>query len=128
MKKNIIATFLIISIFMPSLSLAFELPKDAEESQELLEKGLEVGKEELPGLVENIWTNEVVPIWGRMYNWFKNHIWPIFFDWFEKDIEPELERIRTNLEEEFDKEKTEVREELPKVGRSLWDKFKEIIN
>jgi len=127
MTKKILSIFLVISIFMPSLSLAFELPKDADESQELLEKGIEVGKEELPSLIENIWTNEVLPIWGKMYNWFKNHIWPIFFDWFQEKVEPELERLKPNIEEEFDKERTEIKEELPKVGNSLWNKFKEII-
>ncbi|MFH1509997.1 MAG: hypothetical protein ABID67_02570, partial [Candidatus Nealsonbacteria bacterium] len=76
---------------------------------------------------KNIWTNEMLPVWGKMYDWFKDHLWSIFSDWFKKEVEPEIERIKPNIEEEFEKEKVEVKEELPKVGKSLWNKFKEII-
>ncbi|MFH1582660.1 MAG: hypothetical protein ABIA08_02810 [bacterium] len=127
MSRKIIAIFLILGIFIPSLSFAYDLPENEQEAQELLEKGLEVGEKELPGMVKSLWTDEVLPVWGKIYNWFKDRIWPIFFNWFKKEIEPELEKRRPQLEEEFEKEKTEVKEELPKVGRSLWDKFKEII-
>ncbi|MFH1509774.1 MAG: hypothetical protein ABID67_01315, partial [Candidatus Nealsonbacteria bacterium] len=98
MNKKIISIFLIISIFMPSLSLAYELPKDTDEAQELLEKGLEVGKKELPDIIKNIWTNEMLPVWGKMYDWFKDHLWSIFSDWFKKEVEPEIERIKPNIE------------------------------
>lgn len=123
MKKAIIF-FTLVSILAPAFSFAqIEPPKDLEESKALIEKGLEVGEKELPGIFKQIWQENVLPIWKKMWNWFNAKIWSRIWPLAEKEIE----KRKPFIEEEFEKEKQEVKEEAPKIGKSLWEKFKEII-
>jgi len=152
MKFKIIIIFSLISgLILPSFSFAqegeesklssspfatareqeFKQPETVEEVKALGEKALEVGKKELPGVLGTIWKEEILPIWQKMYNWFKINVWPKIESWFKKEVEPrakeEIEKRKPAIEEEFQKEKEELKEELPKVGKSLWEKFKELI-
>jgi len=38
-----------------------------------------------------------------------------------------VEKRKPIIEEEFKKEKEELKEEVPEVTKSLWEKFKELI-
>ena len=134
MKKTI--SILILSIILlPSFSMAQESqltpPETLEEAKQIGEKALEVGEKELPGAIQRIWKEEVMPIWQKMFDWFKTNYWSKIEDWFKRIIRPEIEKRKPGIEEEFQKEKEEMKEEvkseLPKVGQSLWDKFKKLI-
>ena len=136
MKFKIIINFLIIfSLISPVFSLAqnqpVQPPETLEEVQKIGEKALEVGEKELPGVLEKIWKEEVLPIWEKMYQWCKINIWPKIESWFKEEVEPrvkeEAEKRKPIIEEEFKKEKEEVQGELPEVTKSLWEKFKELI-
>jgi len=133
--KNIINVLLILGLILPSFSFAqnqpISPPKTLEEAKEMGEKALETGQKELPGIIEKIWKEEVLPVWQKMYDWFKKNIWPKIESWFKKEVQPrakeEIEKRKPLIEEEFKKEKGELKEELPGVTKSLWERFKELI-
>lgn len=126
--KKIIVSLILVGILLPGFSLSqepikFQAPETMEEVKEIGGKALEVGEKELPGILERIWKEEVLPIWKKMYDWFKLHIWAKIWPLAEKEIE----KRKPLIKEEFQKEKEELKEEAPKVGKSLWEKFKELI-
>ncbi|MDP1538790.1 MAG: hypothetical protein Q8M00_02045 [bacterium] len=130
--KKIISILILSLILLPNFSFAqeqFEMstPETLEEAKKIGEKALGVGKKELPGIIEKIWKEEVLPIWQRMWDWVKANIWSKIESW----IKPEVEKRKQFFEEGFEREKEEMKEEvkteLPKVGKSLWEKFRELI-
>ncbi|PIV44873.1 MAG: hypothetical protein COS25_02895 [Candidatus Nealsonbacteria bacterium CG02_land_8_20_14_3_00_37_10] len=102
-------------------------PENIEEVKAVGEKALGVGEKELPGIIEKIWKEEVLPIWQKMWDWVKANIWSRIESW----IKPEIEKRKQFFEEGFGREKEEMKEELktevPKVSKSLWEKFRELI-
>ncbi|MDP3995896.1 MAG: hypothetical protein Q8P74_01475 [bacterium] len=127
MKKTI-AILILISLISPSLSLAqTNAPQTMDEAKEIGEQALERAGNELPGTIKQIWQNEIFPVWLNMWNWIKAKTWPLIESW----ITPEYEKRKQYLEENFDQEKEEIKEEIktevPKVTKSLWEKFKELI-
>jgi len=135
--KKIIVISIICGILLPSFSFAqfqsFQTPETLEEAKEMGEKALETTQEKLPGILEKIWKEDVLPVWEKMYEkwsewwdsstqpWFQN-IWEKIATLFGKEIE----KRKPIIEEEFKKEKEEVKEELPEVTKSLWEKLKEL--
>jgi hypothetical protein len=111
MKKTIVI-LICLGILSPAFSFAQELPENIDEAREMGERAIEVGERELPGIIQRIWTDEVLPVWQKMYEWFKENIWVKIVAWFE---------------EEFQAEKEEMKEEVPAVTKSLWEKFKELL-
>jgi len=135
--KNLICLLIILGLILPVLSLAqtenqVTPPETLDEAKQMGEKALEVGQKELPGIIERIWKEEVMPIWQKMFDWFKANVWPKITDWFKKIIQPEIEKRKPIIEEEFAKEKTEmktdVQNQLPKIWDVLWEKFKKLIS
>jgi len=136
---NKIAIILLLGILLPSFSLAqggdqLQLPENMDEVQELGERALEIGKKELPGTIEKVWQEEVLPIWQKMYdiwsNWWDNTIQPWLDDIWQKIMSllgQEIEKRKPLIEEEFEKEKEELGIEASKIGQSLWERFKELI-
>ncbi len=127
MKKTIIILIL-FGFLLPSFSFSqgqpqFEAPESIEEVKELGKKALEVGEKELPGIIERIWQEEVLPLWQKMWDWFKTNIWSKIWP----KVEEEIEKRKPLLEEELEKEKEELKEELPEVSKSLWEKFKDLL-
>ena len=120
--------FLMINFILATFVLAQELPKieapeNLEEAKEMGEKALKEAQKQLPGIVEKIWEEEVLPVWQKMWEWFKNNIWLKIEVLFQK----EAQKRKPIIEEEFQKEKEELKEELPETTKSLWEKFKELI-
>ncbi len=123
-----------INVLLPNLSFAQgqptsppSPPETLREAKEIGEKALKIGEKELPGIIEKIWKEEVLPAWQNMWNWFKARIWSKIENW----IRPEIEKRKQYFEKGFEREKEEMKEELktevPKVSKSLWEKFKELI-
>lgn len=134
-KTTKILTILLISgLVFANLSLAqqdgFQAPENLEEIQEIGEQAYEKGKQELPGILERIWQQSVLPVWKKMYDWFMINVWPKIEGFFKREVRPrveqEVEKRKPIIEEEFEKEKQEMKEELPKVSKSIWEKFKEL--
>lgn len=126
-KKGIVV-ILLVSLFsfgnFAAAQNSLSQPETVEEAKELGKKALEIGKKKLPGIIEKIWEQEVLPIWQKMYNWFLENIWAEVWPYAEKEIE----KRRPLIEEEFEKEKQELRKEAPELGKSLWQRFKELIS
>ena len=135
MKANkIIIILAIVGILSPILSLAqtesITTPDTLEEAGKMGEKALKTAEEELPGILERIWKEEVLPFWQKMYDWFKANTWPRIEGWFKKletPIKEEIEKRKSTAKEELGKEKEELKEEAPQIGRTLWEKLKELI-
>jgi len=135
MIKKLIVISIICGVLLPSFSFAqlqsFQTPETLEEAKEMGEKALGTTQEKLPGILEKLWKEDILPIWEKMYSWFMINIWPKIESWFKKEVEPrvkeEVEKRKPIIEEEFEKEKEEAKKELPKVTKSLWEKFKELI-
>jgi len=133
--KSLINFLVILSLILPSFSFAqkevISPPKTLEEAKEIGEKALEVSKTKLPGIIEKIWKEEVLPVWQKMYEWFNINIWPKIESWFKKEVQlrakEEIEKRKPIIKEEFKKEKEEMKEEVPEVTKSLWERFKELI-
>ena len=136
MKANkIIIILAIVGILSPIFSLAqtesVTTPDTLEEAGKLGEKALKTTEEELPGILERIWKEEVLPFWQKMYDWFKANIWPRIVDWFKKietSIKEEIEKRKPAVKEELEKEKEESKEDAPQIGKTLWEKLKELIS
>ena len=133
--KQIITILLLTGFLLPNFAFSQDdlitAPEDFEEVKELGERALEVGEKELPGTLERIWKEEVLPVWQKMYDWFKDNIWPKIENWYVSIIKPraeeEIEKRRPEVEEELQKEKEEMKAEGKELGKSLWEKFIEII-
>jgi len=133
LKINLII-LIIIGLISPSLAFLqvqqISPPETLEEAKERGEKALESTEKELPGILEGIWKEDVLPFWQKMYGWFKAHVWPKIEGWFKRiraPIQEEIEKRKPIIKEEFQIEKEELKEEAPKVGKTLWEKFKELI-
>jgi len=134
MLKNIIIISVALSFLLPSFSFAQQQPQikapgTLEEAKNFITKilkGIPEGLKEV--------SKEALIIWQKMANWAKN-LWDSYiFPWFQNIWQKiaaffgkEIEQRKPIIEEEFQKEKEEMKEELPKVGKSLWERFKELI-
>ena len=104
------------------------LAQDVVGAPENLEETKSLGQRFLKGFPEvfkRSW-QETVSLWKKMLDyvssWFKS-IWNSILPLLGKEVE---ER-RPEVEEEFKKETEEMKEEIPKAGKSLWQRFKELI-
>jgi len=67
------------------------------------------------GWFKNFWQSYVSP-------WLKT-IWQKIYYLLGKEVE----KRKPEIQEEFEKEKQEAKEEIPKISKSLWQRFKELI-
>ena len=116
-----------------------KVPDTLGEAKEQTQK---VGKEivsDLPGVIENIWDNEVLPVWRDMLNWTKETLWgiyifPFFDDLWKRTmviVGKEAEKRKPIIGQELEKEKQEIKQDLRNqslnAGKSLWQRFKELL-
>ncbi len=131
MRRGLIM-LVILGLILPSFSFAqpapISPPETLDQAKQMGGKALEVSKKELPGILEKIWKEEILPLWQKMYDWFKKTVWQPYL---EPVFKKELEKRRPGLEEEFKKEKeetkTSARTDVPKALKSLWERLKELI-
>jgi len=111
-------------------------PGTLEEAREKGERMLETAINILPGIIERIWEEEVLPAWRRMWDWAEvwwgNTIWPWVRGFWEGRIKPpieeEVEKRKEIVEERIEEEKEELEGKIiPKAIKSLWEKFEELI-
>jgi hypothetical protein len=73
-------------------------------------------------------------IWNKIFRWFKD-IWNSYVaPWTQKAwnkikgfLGMEIEKKKPEIKKEFQKEKQEMKEDIPRVGKSFWQRFKELI-
>jgi len=132
--KKIIILAIFIGLLLPFFSFAQQSVSPPENIDEVKAMGQKAGttiKEDLPGELENIFKEQVLPVWEKMYNWSVSNIWSKIDNWFQVIFQPllksEVEKRKPVVKEEFQKEKQELKQEAPQVGQTLWERFKELI-
>ena len=127
--KNLVIFLIIIGLILPNFAYLQSQgpPESLEEMKGLGDKALDVIRKFIPENFKKFWKEECLPIWQKIYNWFKKTVWdPYFGPFFKK----EMEKRKPDIEEEFEKEKKEMKEsakkEVPKITKSLWQKLKEL--
>lgn len=113
--------FTTIIPYSSAQEIAPKAPETLEEAKELGERMLKA----FPEALKKPW-QEAVVIWKRMWVWFKNLGYSIWYR-INSFLGREVEKRKPEIQEEFEKEKQEMKEEIPKVGKSLWQRFKELI-
>jgi len=104
-------------------------PESLEEAKTIGGKVLKF----LPGTLKEVWQEALEIwqiIWGKVKRFSDSHISPWFQNiWWKirACFGKEIEERKPTIQKEFKKEKEEMKKELPKAGKSLWERFKEII-
>ena len=125
---------LIILIASAVLS-GFCLPVQAQQAPEVpatLDEAKSVGLQilgELPDSTRQVWREQALPILRSMWDWaqgpWENYIKPKvqeLFNWLLGFLGKEIEERAPLIEEEFQKEKDEMRGDIPGV----WERFKNL--
>lgn len=123
---------IVLSSMMIAFLLTFAMPnllaQEVVQAPETLEEAKTLGQRILTGFPEvfkSVW-QEAIVFWKKMLDyvspWFKS-IWNSILSLLGKEVE----QRRPDVEEEFKKEIEEMKEEIPKAGKSLWQRFKELI-
>ena len=106
-----------------------KLPQTMEEAKTMGERILWG----FPEALKKTW-REALTIWKTTLGWFKSfwysYISPLLRNiWYRINsfLRREIEKRKPEIREELEKEKEEIKEEAPKVGKSLWERFKELI-
>ncbi|MCX6761154.1 MAG: hypothetical protein NTZ84_03595 [Candidatus Nealsonbacteria bacterium] len=134
MKKKIIIFLISIAVLFFNFSFIVkaedgkvEVPETTQGAKEVLMNMIRVGREELPKNMKKLWTEEVLPVWGRMYGWYKDNIW--------SKVQEGLKKREPAVKEAFGQEKgemaTDIKKEAPKISQylnSLWQEFKNLFN
>ncbi len=77
---------------------------------------------------------EGLSIWKNMFGWSKR-FWNLYINtWIKKFwnrissfFGKEVEKRKPKIEKEFQKEKEEMKEEIPNIGKSFWQRFMELV-
>lgn len=119
MKKLII---LFILLLIPCFAFAEAVPKapntlDEAETMgkkylEMLPKVIKEGSEAFMRQFINIWNSYVMPALKKIWSFLGG----------------EVEKRRPDVEKEFKKEKEEIKQTIPKAGKSLWERLKDLIS
>jgi len=105
---------------LPSFSLGQEplgtaAPQTVEEVGNLGMKIIGM----MPDAVKKVWREEALPFWQKMWEWAK----PVIDPWLQKFLgllSKEVEKRRPGLEQEFQKEKTEMQNDIWQRFKDLW--------
>lgn len=95
-----------------------ELPQTIEEAKPFSERILRSFLDTL----KRIW-QEALTTWKTIITPFFQNIWYRINSFFGREIE----KIKPEIRKELEEEKEEIKEEAPRVGKSLWERFKKLI-
>ena len=86
-----------------------------------------------PDALKKSW-REFMTIWKTILGWFKSFWYSYISPWFQNIwyrinsfFGREIEKRKPEIRKELEEEKEEIKEEVPKAGKSLWQRFKELI-
>jgi len=135
MLKKLLLALIIIGLIFPFLSFsqseqAYKIPKSIEEAKEIGIRALY----SVPNFLKSIWVGFagfISNLWNNYLEPFLNSLWQKIKTPFEK----EFEKRKPQIEKEFEKEKQEMKQEikqdlsktLSKGKKSLWQRFKDLI-
>jgi len=109
--KKVYKTLIVISLMASILPNSFVFAQQEEFGKKLIE-----ALRDLPRIFVNIFKEDVLGFWKKLWNWFLEHIWQRIVDWIKRKPSEELkERFETGVEEE--------KTELEKEKKNLWQRF-----
>ncbi len=126
--KKIITILILFGLLLPSFSFAqqgtVKLPENVEQAKEMGKGFLSI----MPDFLKSSYQEAY-----RVGKWFYQKAVPIWdsyiFPWLDKYVLQRIEQRKPVIEQEFQKEKVEVKEsiktEVPRVNKSFWEKVKE---
>lgn len=128
MNKKIFILILIFSFFgfiAKAEGNRVEVPDTIDAAKIFIMDLIRAGREDLPKNMKSTWENEVLPVWGRMYDWYKTNIW--------SRVQEGIKLREPAVKEAFDKEKGEMAEDIKKEApkfseylKFLWQEFKNL--
>ena len=125
-QKTIFGLFFITIFLTPLFCFAQELPtltlpQNLEEAGEWI-KGFLIT---IPSLIKDLWQKEVWPVIFKVLNWLKIKVWDNFLEPYLKSY---FEKKVPEIEEEYHKEKEEIKNEIPSTKETLWQRFKKLFS
>lgn len=136
--KFIVIILFIINLAVPfcvSGQTQFKQPENMKEAKQLGEDAFQAARSEGPDAIKKVWTDEALPIWKKMFYWAKTTLWDSWLkSWLEdirtnivNFIKGEVSERKPQVEEEFQKEKQELKQEAPGAAKTIWQKLMELI-
>jgi len=123
----LIVALVILNLVLPDFVFAQEksvqVPETLEEAKSF---GFSI-LNKLPNAARRVWREEALPQLKKMWDIARGpleSLWNKFLSLLGKEVE----KRKPILEEEFAKEKEEMREDLPKTGQSIWERFKALLD
>ncbi len=105
------------------------VPRTLEEAKTMGEKFLT----KIPEAFSKSW-QEALIVWKKMFSWFKSFWNSYIAPWLQNlwnkilsSLGKEVEKKKPEIKKEFQKEKEEMKEGIPRIGESLWQRFMELI-
>jgi hypothetical protein len=132
MNKKIIIFLISISFLFSNFNFIAKaeegkvaIPETTEGAKSVIMNMIKAGREQLPQSIKSMWNEEVLPVWGRMYDWYKENIW--------SRVQENIKMREPAVKEAFQQEKgemaTDIKKEAPKISeylKSLWQEFKNL--
>jgi len=87
---------------------------------------LVLAQAEIPGDTKGIET-AIKSAWDATFSYFKNTA-ILVWDKISGFLTKEVEKRKPEIEAEFEKEVGELKEDLPKTTKTLWERFKDLIS
>lgn len=128
MLKKTLISIIIISIFL-NISFVFAqgVPDNLDQAKEAGEMVKKIAIEESPNILKQTW-NDISGLFKTIWNSYLFPWLKIIWNKIVSILGKEVEQRRPEIEEEFRKETQEMKEDIPKVTKSLWQRFKELIS
>ena len=115
-------------------TFSVQAPETIEEAQEF---GIQI-LQGLPNAMQEVWRTQALPLWTNMWSTAKNLWDTTVFSWVKglsdqvlSFFGQEIEKRKPLFEEEFQKEKEqltqEIEEKLPESGKTLWGIIKRFL-
>ncbi len=83
-----------------------------------------------PETLKRIWQG-AVEVWKSVFKWILNiwnrYIKPPLINFWNSFFNKEVKINSPEVKQELEKEKQEMKVEIPKATKSIWERFKEII-
>jgi len=133
-KIKLIISILILGLMPIGFCLAqdipvdFDAPETFEQAQQLGEEALEIGKKQLPDIIRDVWKDNVLPVWQKMYDWSYTNIWLRLKNLLGSRVEEEIEIRKEIVDQEFEQEKEEVKKELPGILNKIWKFIRDVVH
>lgn len=129
--KKIILILIVIEIILPLVCFSknniISPPENFEDLKEIGVGGIREIAENIWNNIKGIWQNNVLPFYQKIVNWIKINIWSGIEKLFKKEIAERKPMIEKDFQIEKKEMKEDIKTELPKTFKSLWEKFKELI-